>query len=198
MCIATLQKTNPGIAPEFDSICPKLIINSAISLKSWLRGFFSFCLCHLRIPNVRRRDLVVALVNSSKPREDSKGYRSSSLLCVPYKILERFIHSYVEPIMDSMIPAEQVGFWRGWSIVDQAILMTRNIEDCFEANGKADIRFIDLIAAYETVWHRGLTCTLLRLLPDKHINTILSLSSCNLRPRLLSLIFVEVLLLLIF
>ena len=29
--------------------------------------------------------------------------------------------------------------------------------------------FVDLTAAYDTVWHRGLTCKLLRLLPDKHM-----------------------------
>jgi len=29
--------------------------------------------------------------------------------------------------------------------------------------------FVDLAAACDTVWHRGLTCKLLRLLPDKHM-----------------------------
>ena len=29
--------------------------------------------------------------------------------------------------------------------------------------------FINLTAAYDTVWHRGLTCKLLRLVPDKHM-----------------------------
>jgi len=29
--------------------------------------------------------------------------------------------------------------------------------------------FVDLTAAYDTVWHRGLTCKLLRLLPDRHM-----------------------------
>jgi len=29
--------------------------------------------------------------------------------------------------------------------------------------------FVDLIAAYGTAWHRGLTWKLLRLLPDKHM-----------------------------
>ena len=29
--------------------------------------------------------------------------------------------------------------------------------------------FVDLTAAYDTVWHRGLFCKLLRLLPDKHM-----------------------------
>jgi len=29
--------------------------------------------------------------------------------------------------------------------------------------------FVDLTAAYVTVWRRGLTCKLLRLLPDRHM-----------------------------
>jgi len=29
--------------------------------------------------------------------------------------------------------------------------------------------FVDLTAAYNPVWHRGLTCKLLRLLPDRHM-----------------------------
>ena len=29
--------------------------------------------------------------------------------------------------------------------------------------------FVDLTAAYDTVWHRGLTCKLLQLLPDRHM-----------------------------
>ena len=29
--------------------------------------------------------------------------------------------------------------------------------------------FVDLTAAYDTVWHCGLNCKLLRLLPDRHM-----------------------------
>jgi len=29
--------------------------------------------------------------------------------------------------------------------------------------------FVDLTAVYDTVWHRGLTCKLLRFLPDRHM-----------------------------
>ena len=34
---------------------------------------------------------------------------------------------------------------------------------------KAGAVFVDLTAAYDIVWHRGLTCKLLILLPDKHM-----------------------------
>ena len=104
-----------------------------------------------------------------KPVGDPKIYRPISLLCVPYKILERLIYVRVEPLIDPLLPKEQAGFRRGKSIVDQVVLLTQNIEDSFEAKKKAGAVFINLTAAYDTVWHRGLTCKLLRLLPDKHM-----------------------------
>ena len=104
-----------------------------------------------------------------QPVGDPKSYRPISLLCVPYKILEKLIYARVEPLIDPLLPKEQAGFRRGKSTVDQVVLLTQNIEDSFEAKKKAGAVFIDLTAAYDTVWHRGLTCKLLRLLPDKHM-----------------------------
>ena len=100
---------------------------------------------------------------------DPKSYRPISLLCVPYKILERLIYTRVEPLINPLLPKEQAGFRRGKSTVDQVVLLTQNIEDSFEAKKKAGAVFINLTAAYDTVWHRGLACKLLGLLPDKHM-----------------------------
>ena len=55
------------------------------------------------------------------------------------------------------------------STVDQVVLLTQNIKDSFEAKKKASVVFVNLTAAYDTVWHHGLTCNLLRLLLDKHM-----------------------------
>ena len=88
---------------------------------------------------------------------DPKSYRPISLLCVLYKILERLIYARVEPLIDPLLPKEQAGFRRGKSTVDQVVLLTQNIEDSFEAKKKAGAVFINLTAAYDTVWHRGLT-----------------------------------------
>ena len=137
-------------------------------MKSWLGDFLSSCLRRLKIPKIWRRALVVAIPKPGKPVGDPKSYRPISLLCVPYKILERLIYARVEPLIDPLLPKEQAGFRREKSTVDQVVLLTQNIEDSFEAKKKAGAVFIDLTAAYDTVWHRGLTCKLLRLLPDKH------------------------------
>ena len=112
---------------------------------------------------------MVAIPKPGKPVGVPKTYRPISLLYVLYKILERLIYARVKPLIDPLLPKEQAGFRRGKSIVDQVVLLAQNIGDSFEAKRKAGAVFIDLTAAYNTVWHRGLTCKLLRLLPDKHM-----------------------------
>jgi len=65
-----------------------------------------------------------------------------------------------------LLPQEQAGFRHGSSTVDHVTLLTQDIEDSFSAK-KAGYVFVYLTVAYDTVWHRGLICKLLRLLPDR-------------------------------
>ena len=99
---------------------------------------------------------------------DSKSYRHISLLCDPFKILERLMYASVEPIIYPFLSQEQAGFRNGKSTADQVTLLTQVIEDFFTAR-KAGAVFVDLPATYDTVWHHGLTCKLLRLLPDRRM-----------------------------
>ena len=166
---AALQHLKPGKAPGPDCICSELILHAGAALKSWLRDFISSSLRRLKSPKIWRRALVVAIPKPGKPVGDPKSYRPISLLCVPYKILERLIYARVEPLVNKLLPKERTGFRRGKSITDQVVLLTQSIEDSFVAKKKAGAVFVDLTAAYDTVWHRGLTCKLLRILPDKHM-----------------------------
>ena len=170
---AALQHLKPSKAPGPDSTCPELILHAEAALKSWLRDFISSCLRRLKISKIWRRALVVAIPKPAKPVGDPKSYRPISLLCIPYKILKRLTYARVEPLINLMLPKEQAGFRRGKSTVDHVVLLTQNIKNFFEAKKKAGAVFIDLTAAYDTVWHRGLTCKLLRLLPDRHMVRII-------------------------
>ena len=109
----------------------------------------------------------MAIPKPKKPVEDPKSYRAIFLLCVPYKIFKRLIYTHVEQIVDPLFP--RGGFRRGRSTVDQTVLFTQTIENWFRAKKKAGALFVDLTAAYNTVWQRGLTYKLLRLLPDEHM-----------------------------
>ena len=86
---ATLQHLKPGKAPGPDSICSELIFHAGSALKSWLRD----CLLRLKIPKIWRRALVVAIPKPGKPVGDPKSYQPIALLCVPYKVFERFIYA---------------------------------------------------------------------------------------------------------
>jgi len=94
---------------------------------------------------------------------------SQSLLCAPFKIFERLIYARVDPIIDPLLPREQAGFRHGRSTVDQVTLLTQDIEDNVSAKKKVGAVFVGLTAAYDTVWHRSITCKLLQLLPDRHM-----------------------------
>ena len=154
---AALQHLKPGKASGPDSICSELIFHAGAALKRWLRDFLPFCLRRFKISKIWRRVLAVAIPKPAKPVGDPKSYRPISLLCVPYKILERLIYARIEPLVDPLLPKEQAGFRHRKSTVDQVILLTQNIEDSFEAKKNAGAVFVDLTAAYDTVWHRCFT-----------------------------------------
>ena len=166
---AAIKKLKPGKSPGRDNIHPEFVIHQSERTSHWLCSFFSSCLRRSKIPKTWRRASVIALPKPNKPPEDPKSYRPISLLSVPYKVLERLIHSRIEPVVDPQLPPEQAGFRRGRSTVDQVTLLTQDIEDSFQDNEKAGVVFLDLTAAYDTVWHRGLHLKLLRTIPDRHM-----------------------------
>ena len=127
------------------------------------------CFRRSKLPKTWRRATVVALPKPNKPAQDPKSYRPISLLCVPFKILEKLIHSRIDPVVDPQLPREQAGFPRGRSTVDHVTLLTQDIGDSFQHNEKAGVVFLGFTAAYDTVWHRGLHLKLLRTIPERHM-----------------------------
>ena len=123
-------------------------------------------MCQLKTPKIWRR---VAIPKPVKPLGNPKSYRPISLLCVPFKILERLIYIRVDPIIDPLLPRDQAGFRHGRLTVHQVTLLTQDTEDSFSAKKKPGAVFPDLTTAYDAVLHCGLTCKLLQLIPDRHM-----------------------------
>ena len=139
-------------------MCPELILHAGNNLKTWMNKFLSSCMHQVNISKIWRRPTVIAIPKPSKPLDEPRSYRPISSLCIPFKILQRLYYARVEPIIDPPLPHEQAGFRLGRSTVDQAALLTLEIETSFSAKNKAGTVFVDLTAAYDTMWHRGLTC----------------------------------------
>jgi len=114
----------------------------------------------LKISSIWKRALVVAIPKPSKILGDQRSHRPIYLLCVPFKILERLIYAFVEPIIGPILPQKQVGFRHWRSTIDQINSLTQDIEDRFLAKNMARAVFVHLTAVYDFVCYRGLTCKL--------------------------------------
>ena len=164
-CLASRQGKSPG----HDNIHPEFVNHQSETTSAWHCSFFSSCFQRSKLLKTWRRTAVIALLKPGKPAEYPKAYRPISLLCVPFKILERMILRRIEPVVDPPLPKEQAGFRWGRSTVDQVTLLTQDIEDSSQAKEKAGVVLLDLTAAYDTIWHRGLHLKLLRTIPDRHM-----------------------------
>ena len=151
---ADLQHLKPRKAPGSDSICQELIPEFSLT-----------------IPDIWKTAFIVMIPKPMKPVGDLKSYRPISLPYVPYHILKRLICARVKSIINPLLYREQAVFRRGKFTVDEVVRLTQNIEDFLEAKKNAGALFVDLKAAYDTVWHRGIICKLLRFLPDKQLST---------------------------
>ena len=167
--LAAVAFLKNGKAQGPDSIAPEFVIHCGAAMLDWLRQFFSHCLKSFCIPKIWRRAIITAVLKPNKPPSDPKSYRPISLLCVPFKLLERLLLLRLNPIIDPKLPQEQAGFRRGRSTTDQITLLTDDIETGFQDCQKIGVILVDLTAAYDTVWLRGLHLKLLRLVPNSHI-----------------------------
>lgn len=167
--VSAIKHLKPNKAPGIDNIHSEFILHQGSKATQWLRSFCSVCFRTSKLPKKWRRAKVIALLKPNKPADDPKGYRPIALLCVPYKIMERLLHGRLDPVIDPKLPKEQAGFRRGKSTADQVTLLTQDIENSFQRGEKAGVILLDLTAAYDTVWLRGLHLKLLQMIPDHHM-----------------------------
>jgi Reverse transcriptase (RNA-dependent DNA polymerase) len=86
-----------------------------------------------------------------------------SLLSVVLKLLERLILQRIEPLIDAVVPDSQAGFHLHRSCTEQVLALTSHIETGFERKLKTGTVYIDLTAAYDTVWRDGLMLKFIRV-----------------------------------
>ena len=68
-----------------------------------------------------------------------------------------------------MVPKGQAGFRPNCCILDQVALFTEDIEASFNKKLKAGAVPVTFSAAYDTLYHRGLTLKLLKTIPSKEM-----------------------------
>lgn len=80
------------------------------------------------------------------------------------KLIERIILKRIGPSVEKTIPLFQAGFRLHKSCSDQVLAITSYLEKGHNINTKTGAAFIDLSAAYDTVWKHGLLLKLARII----------------------------------
>ena len=89
-----------------------------------------------------------------------KNYRPVSLLLICSKISKKVIFNSLFKYLDdnNLFNSNQSSFWPGDFCVPQLLSITHDINKAFDTNPSLDVRavFLDLLKAFDRVWHDGL------------------------------------------
>ena len=162
---SALRHVKPGTAPGYDNIHPEFLLHLGPRARSWLSKFFSRILRENKIPKIWRKAKVIAIEKPGKDPKIAANYRPISLLSVCYKLLERLALQRISPTVESILSPDQAGFRSGRSTCDQVAALTTYIENGYQQQLKTGAVFLDLTAAYDTVWHTGLLAKMSRNMP---------------------------------
>ena len=106
----SIKQLRSGKAQGPDNILPEFLMQWGSKCLNWMREFCSLYLRYVTVPKIWRRATAVSILKPNKPVGDSKSYRPISLLCVPYKVLEKFLLTPLNPEVDPQLPNS---FFRG-------------------------------------------------------------------------------------
>ena len=85
----------------------------------------------------------MVILKPHKPVGNPKSYRPISLLCVPYKVLERLLLARLNPVVDPELPNKQAGFRQGRFTVLQILKLTCDIKESFKLGHEGGVVLAD-------------------------------------------------------
>lgn len=143
-------------AAGLDGIYPEFIKHLGPAGRKWLKVFYTDILQKGKVPQQFKIAQTLAILKPGKSSDDPSSYRPIALLSICYKLLERLIYNRIYDTIDNQLPPEQAGFRAKRSCCDQVLALTSFIEAGYQEGKKTSVAFIDLTAAYDTVWLDGL------------------------------------------
>jgi hypothetical protein len=113
-------------------------------------------------------------LNLEKGGSDPLHFRSTSLLSIVFSIFERMILQRIVPLIDAVFRVSQAGFRKNRSCTEQVLALTSHIAALFQSKLKTGVVFIDLTAAYDTVWRDSLMLKFIRVVSYAKLSNLLN------------------------
>lgn len=168
-----------GKAPGFDGIHPEFLIHAGPKAKKWLAQFYTCLLETGNLPPDFKRSKIISILKPGKPSDRPESYRPIALLSCCSKLLERLIYNRIcGPVLEQ-VPVTQAGFRPNRSCSDQVMSLTTFIEAGYQDKLKTGVAFIDLTAAFDTVWREGLLFKLQKVIPCQTTARLINNMLCD-------------------
>ena len=167
-----LKNMKCGKAPGYDNVHPEFLKNLGPRAREWLAIFLTRIISEKNLPKRWRITKTVAIPKPGKYPKMASSYRPISLLSICYKLLERIILHRISPAVDEILNIEQSGFRPGRSTQNPVLALTTYVENGFQRQDKTGVVFLDMTAAYDTVWHKGMLVKLSKVLPCLAVSVI--------------------------
>ena len=92
------------------------------------------------------------------PRNLAQSYRPISLTSCLAKLFERMILARLVAFLDStdFFSRSQSGFRKNHSTLDQIYRLIARVQQSFDQKEHLSVAFLDMVAAFDSVWHDGL------------------------------------------
>lgn len=164
---ASLTEIKSGKAPGNDNLFPDFLKHLGVNAVKWLSKLFTNIYSTGQLPRAWKNVKVIAFPKPNKPLNEPASYRPISLLSCGFKLFEKTILARFGETINNTIPKDQAGFQSNRSCCDQVLALTNFIELGFEKGLKTGVVFLDLTAAYDTVWKKGLLMKLSRIIKCK-------------------------------
>lgn len=162
-----IDSMKSGKAADSNGIYMKFFKHRGPITQKWLAMFFSDILSSSHIPVLLKKAKVTAILKPGRQGTDVSNYRPVSLLSITYKLLEILVLNRIQPEIEKILPVEQAGFRKNRSCAEQVLALTTHIETGFQNSIKTSAVFINLTAAYDTVWRLKLILKLSKVIPCK-------------------------------
>ena len=124
----------------------------AIPLSEPLTHLFNVCMNTSSIPSQWKHHLIVPVFKSGD-RTQVSNYRPISLLSTASKVLERLIYDKIIDFIQPQISHSQFGFLRNHSPIHKLLSSTSTIMNAVNNKEQADVLFLDLQKAFDSIPH---------------------------------------------
>lgn len=146
-------------APGPDGVSNLVIKHMPAEFRKVILFAYNFSWKHGVLPVEWKRAYVCAIYKGRpNPRNMPKSYRPISLTSCLVKVLERLILGRMVSFLDSrsFFLSSQSGFRSYHSTLDQIYRLINRVNECFANRDFVSVVFLDIVAAFDSVWIEGL------------------------------------------